>query len=80
MVAQPSTNTREVEAGRDLCEFEANLVYKASFRTAMSVRRRNPVSKNKKSVKIIHLRKKQMARVRVKNTPKQSMVVIMAES
>ena len=32
---------------RDLCEFEANLVYKVGSRTVRTVKQRNPVSKNK---------------------------------
>ena len=31
----------------DLCEFEASLVYRVSFRTARIVIQRNPVSKKK---------------------------------
>ena len=34
--------------GRHLCEFEASLVYKASYRTASKATQRNPVSKNQK--------------------------------
>ena len=36
----------------NLCEFEANLVYRVSSRTARSVTHRNPVSKNQKRKKI----------------------------
>ena len=32
-----------------LCEFEVNLVYRASFRTARDVAQRNPVSKDKQT-------------------------------
>ena len=35
----------------DLCEFEANLVYKVSFRTSRTVTQRNPVSKTKQTNK-----------------------------
>ena len=35
----------------DLCEFEANLVYRASSRTAKAVTQRNPISKEKKKEK-----------------------------
>ena len=31
-----------------LCEFEANLVYRASSRTVRAVTQKNPVSKNKR--------------------------------
>jgi hypothetical protein len=35
----------------DLCEFEANPVYKVSFRTSRTVTQRNPVSKTKQTNK-----------------------------
>ena len=38
----------------DLCEFEANLVYRASFRTARAAQR-NPDSKHKTKQKILRL-------------------------
>lgn len=41
-----NSSTREAETGRSL-EFRANLVYRASFRTARAAQR-NPVSKNQK--------------------------------
>ena len=36
----------------DLCEFEANLVYRASSRTDFKATPRNPVSKNQKREKM----------------------------
>jgi hypothetical protein len=38
--------------GRQISEFEANLVYRVSYRTARATQR-NPVSKNKNNNKII---------------------------
>jgi hypothetical protein len=43
-------STWEAEAGRQISEFEASLVYKVSSRTA-SATQRNPVSKNKNKTK-----------------------------
>ena len=48
----------------DLCEFEANLVYRVSSRTARTLSQRNPVSKkqnkNKQTTKKKKRRKKEI--------------------
>jgi hypothetical protein len=43
-------STWKAEAGRQISEFEASLVYRVSSRTARSIQR-NPVSKTKKTKK-----------------------------
>ena len=44
-------STWEVEAGRWISEFEANLVCRANFRTARAVTQRNSASERKKKHK-----------------------------
>jgi len=44
-------DTLEAEAGRQISEFEASLVYRVSSRTARATQR-NPVSKKPKDIKV----------------------------
>ena len=45
----PSTPALGRQRQTDLCEFEASLVYRVSFRTARAVTQRNPVLKKTKN-------------------------------
>jgi hypothetical protein len=70
VVAQAfNPSTWEAEAGRQISEFEASLVYKVSSSTARAIQRK-PVSKNKKQNKTKQNNKKKNQKTTTKESYK----------
>jgi hypothetical protein len=59
-------STWEAEAGRQISEFEASLVYRVSSRTARVIQR-NPVWKNNNNNKIIIIIMKKFLKIKKQN-------------